>query len=57
MKWVTNRMGKKQVWYSGDVIDKIVLECEQNMCDEDFCDPECECLPKAILDILENEEK
>lgn len=58
MKWITkNYKGKKQVWYSGDVIDKIVLECEEQMCEKDDCDHECKCLPKIILDILEDEEK
>ena len=27
MKWITNSIGKEQIWYSKDVIDKII-ECE-----------------------------
>ena len=55
-KWVLNTFQGVKVWYSSDVIDKIVSECEQQMCEKDDCDPECECLAKAILDIIEGEE-
>ena len=27
MKWVTDRLGKEHVWYSGDVIEKIKEIC------------------------------
>ena len=27
MKWITDRIGKEQVWYSGDVIEKIKEIC------------------------------
>lgn len=56
MIWNVNKIGIEQTWYSKDVIDKIVSECEQQMCEKDDCDPECECLAKAILDIIEGEE-
>ncbi len=56
MKWVVDKILKEQTWYSKDVIDKIISECEQRMCDTESCDPECECIPKLILDILEKEE-
>jgi len=56
MIWNVNKIGIEQTWYSKDVIDKIVSECEQQMCEKDDCEPECECLAKAILDIIEGEE-
>lgn len=31
MKWVVDRIGKTQVWYSGDVIDEIKQLCEEEM--------------------------
>ena len=58
-KWVLDTFEGVKVWYSKDVIDKIESECRQHICDDETCDcdPECECLPKAILNIIEEEEK
>ena len=57
MKWVTDRIGKEQIWYSDDVINKIESICRGYMCDYDDCYPDCECVPKLILDIIESEDK
>lgn len=56
-KWVLENFEGVKVWYSSDVINKIVSECEKQMCDKDDCEPDCECLAKIILDIIEGEEK
>lgn len=59
MKWVVNRIGKEQVWYSSDVIEKIKKLVEPNGCE--FCDDiagECEnCVFIEIEKILKEEEK
>lgn len=58
MKWVTtDYKGNPQVWYSDDVINKIESICRGYMCDYDECYPDCECVPKLILDIIESEDK
>ncbi len=30
MKWIVDRIGKEQTWYSGDVIEKILQVCKQH---------------------------
>lgn len=55
-KWVLDTFEGIKVWYSSDVINKIISACEKQMCEKDDCDPECECLPKEILDIIAEEE-
>lgn len=64
---VTDRLGKEQVWYSGDVIEKIISKCNAfqedcNICtgDRDYCCFECESLSgknlsDEILNIIESE--
>lgn len=61
MKWVTDRIGKEQVWYSGDVIaniKKIALEacltcgeCQTEFSQKSYCDI------NEILEIIINEDK
>lgn len=55
-KWVLDTFEGIKIWYSSDVINKIISACEKQMCEKDDCDPECECLPKEILDIIAEEE-
>lgn len=57
-KWVLDTFQGVKTWYSSDVIDKIVSVCEEHICDNESCDyPECECLPRAVLEIIEKEDK
>lgn len=58
MKWVVDRIGKEQVWYSADVIEEIKKACEQNEKDS-FC---YDCIyeggiAKKVLQIIESEDK
>lgn len=58
MKWIVDRIGKEQTWYSGDVIEKIKKACEQNEKDS-FC---YDCIyeggiAKKVLQIVESEDK
>lgn len=58
MKWVTDRIGKKQTWYSSDIVLKIWSIVGDNLCEE--CDElsatGCTCGYREINDILENED-
>lgn len=56
-KWVLDTYRGKNTWYSSDVIHRIEGICRRNICDYDECYPDCECLPKKILDIIESEDK
>lgn len=69
MKWVVDRIGKEQVWYSADVIEKIKIYCERqnddcgrcgvnDTCQEnrDFCEGKV-FVASDILRIIENEDK
>ncbi len=61
MKWVTNRIGKEQIWYSADVIKKIeeialkTCECCEDCTTEFNIKEECEIY--EIKKILNEEEK
>ena len=50
MKWVTDRLGKEQVWYSGDVIEKIKDLCKQHISGKKIV------MAQEIIDLIEKEE-
>ena len=55
-KWVVDKIGKVQVWYSEDVIKKILKVAKEDcrFCDDIACCCET-CRPQEIIKIIENE--
>ena len=66
MKWVVNIIGEEKVWYSEDVIDKILNHFEHfcNICpykdsEEDVCNTYCllDEISTPVYDIIAKENK
>ena len=59
-KWVVNKIGKEQVWYSADVIEKIykIAKWSSNYYNNKNDDVlQCAEKHQKIVDIIENEDK
>lgn len=54
MKWVVDRIGKEQTWYSSDVIDKIKIYILNVINKRPHSDNK---VFEEILEIIENEER
>lgn len=60
MKWVVNRIGKEQVWYSENVIKRIYKIASLYVCSNCETDSKCKekgirCGAKIIVDIIDKE--
>lgn len=58
-KWVVNKIGKEQVWYSADVIEKILRVVNEHSCEycDDLCGCAVGCTPAEIKRIIDEIEK
>ena len=57
--WVReNYKGETVRWYSQEFIDKIESVASQHVCEDESCGyPECECVGRIILDLIEKEQE
>lgn len=64
--WVVNKIGKEQVWYEAELIEKIKAECEEaiNTYDrEEFYEDDCDkflgesFMAEKILDLIQEFEQ
>ena len=51
MKWVVDKIGVEQIWYSGDVIEKIKKLCEDHISGKRIV------MAQEVIDLIESEDK
>ena len=57
MKWVVNKIGVEQVWYSGDVIEKIKELCKEYRHNKPRLLCDIDNFVGTIEDLIESEDK